>query len=365
VVLPQRLGDILSKPDRSPPRAVRSKARYAVLALSTACLSIAAGILAFFAADIYLHHKYERTASVNVWGYRGPPVGRKQPGETRVAVFGGSTAFGYGPDWDGSFPYLLEGRLNERSSRPGSFSVVNLAYNNDGAYAFRLAMEDYAYLEFDVAILYEGYNDLGDAPHHDTYRHHSPLFRLTGYMPILPLILREKAHAIAYGGDISRGYRGEQTVFRPTLAARAASGTLTAAAETAQALERQLGKLTPESQRSNPAASETTCEDRWKDYCGSIADAIAWARSRGIAVIVGTQPYISDRHVAQQQALTVFLRERAASDSGIVHVNLGTAIDLKNSGLAYDGMHLTRDGNAVIAEAFVAPVLAIRHERQH
>ena len=328
-------------------------------------LSIAAGLLALLAADLYLHHKYERTASVNIWGYRGPAVGRKHAGETRVAVFGGSTAFGYGPDWDGSFPFLLEQRLNANPSRPGPFVVVNLAYNNDAAYAFRLTMEDYAYLGFDVAILYEGYNDLGDAPHHDAYRHHSPLFRLTGYMPILPLILREKALALAYGGDISRGYRGDRTVFRPTLAARAASGTLSAAARTAQALEQQLGRLTTDAPHADPAASATTCEDRWKDYCGSIADAITWARSRGIAVIVGTQPYVSDRHVAQQQALTTFLKMRTAADPGVVHVNLGHAIDLKHPGLAYDGMHLTRDGNLVIAEAFVEPILGIARERRH
>ena len=108
-------------------------------------LTLIACLVVLLAADIYLHHKYERTASVNVWGYRGPTVGPKQPLETRIAVFGGSTAFGYGPDWDGSFPYLMEQRLNALTSRPGRFVVVNLGYNNDGAFAFRPTMEDYEY----------------------------------------------------------------------------------------------------------------------------------------------------------------------------------------------------------------------------
>ena len=44
---------------------------------------------------------------------------------------------------------------------------------------------------------------------------------------------------------------------------------------------------------------------------------------------------------------------RAAADPAVVHVNLGDAIDLTDERLAYDGMHLTGAGNAVIADALV------------
>ena len=37
---------------------------------------------------------------------------------------------------------------------------MNLAYNNEGAYSFRFTLGDYLYLDYDLAILYEGYNDL-------------------------------------------------------------------------------------------------------------------------------------------------------------------------------------------------------------
>ena len=46
------------------------------------------------AADVYLHWRVQNAGAVNVWGYRGPVVGRKQPNEIRVVVLGGSTAFG-------------------------------------------------------------------------------------------------------------------------------------------------------------------------------------------------------------------------------------------------------------------------------
>ena len=43
-------------------------------ALVTVALTLIACLVVLLAADIYLHRKYERTASVNVWGYRGPVV---------------------------------------------------------------------------------------------------------------------------------------------------------------------------------------------------------------------------------------------------------------------------------------------------
>lgn len=335
----------------------RSRRRYALLAALTLCVSGGATLLVLIGIDLGLHRKYERTASVNIRGYRGPLVSRKQPAETRVAVFGGSTAFGYGPDWDGSFPYLLERRLSAHAGpQGGSFVVVNLAYNNDAAYSFRFTMEDYESLDYDIAILYEGYNDLGDEPRLQVFRRQSAVFRLTGYLPIFPLIFREKALALLYGGDIRRGYEGNPTVFRPTLASRGTSAALEAAAAVAETLEQQLGRLSPGRAADPIVPSAAACTDRWRHYCGAVYDAIRWARARGIGVLVGTQPHISDRHVDQQQALAL-LAGHFADDPGVVHVNLGGAVNLQDRSLAYDGMHLTPAGNAVIAEGFVEPVL--------
>lgn len=73
-------------------------------------------------------------------------------------MLGGSTVFGYGVSWNESIPALLEARLREKpGGRP--VSVVNLGYNNEGAYAFVPNLEDFSYLDYDVIVLYEGYND--------------------------------------------------------------------------------------------------------------------------------------------------------------------------------------------------------------
>jgi lysophospholipase L1-like esterase len=337
--------------------------RRAVFAATTVALTVAllSGLLAI--VDVVLHWRYERTAAVNVWGYRGPTIGAKAPGEIRVVVLGGSAAFGYGMTWDEAFPYYLEQRLNDGGDGR-RYSVVNLAFNNETAHSFRPVLEDYRYLDYDVAILYEGYNDLLERPRSGSFRRDSAVFRLTGYLPIFPMVFREKAFALAYG-DVDRGYQGEgaeQTVFRPGLADRVAAGALTVAVETAESLERQIGRLTRDVREEAAATPATNCDDTWRRYCDAVFEGVSFARREGTKVIVGTQPYVSDLHIDQQRALTGMLQQQFAGDAGVLHANMGAVIDLRDPSLAYDGMHLTAEGNRRLAEAFVGPVLRMVQE---
>jgi hypothetical protein len=63
--------------------------------------------------------------------------------------------------------------------------VINLGFNNEGAFAFLPTLQDFRYLDYDIVCLYEGYNDLpGDeGPNTAVFRHESPIFRLTGLFP--------------------------------------------------------------------------------------------------------------------------------------------------------------------------------------
>src|SRR5262249_57891142 len=96
-------------------------------------VALAIPAAALTATDVYLHGKYAKSAGFNVWGYRGPIVGRKQAHEYRVAFLGGSSAFGYGVNWDDAIPAILEHRLQAPRQRP--LTVVNLRYNHEGAYS--------------------------------------------------------------------------------------------------------------------------------------------------------------------------------------------------------------------------------------
>ena len=315
------------------------------------CVTSAGTLLA---ADVFLHHKYQSTALVNVWGYRGPTLGTTTQPTLRIVVVGGSTAFGYGHDWNGSFPYLLEQRLNAVGG--DRFSIVNLAFNNEGAYAMRANLEDYAWLNYRVAILYEGYNDLGDTPNRFVLRRQSAVFRLTGYLPVLPMVLEEKAEAMLGRLRPDPG----KTTFDTGLLRTTTTGALKDAAATLRSLESQLGKLSASAVEESGAAIEPEehCPPRWQFYCRAIGAAISYARERDVVVIVGTQPFISDRHVEQQRALAAYLQHQFGTDPGVIRVAASTAIDLgQRSDLTYDGMHLTERGNAIVAEHFVEPVL--------
>ena len=341
-----------------------TRRKFVIFSLVAMALAAVGTGLLFLAVDVYFHNKLERSAGVNVWGYRGPSVDDKDPQETRIAVFGGSTAFGYGVLWNEAWAYVLEQELNTRAASSGRrFTVLNLAYNSEAAYSFKPTMEDYDYLDFDMVVFYEGYNDLGDAPRIDVYRRTSPVFRLTGYLPIFPLIFREKAFALMNDGNVNAGYEGtlrpDKTVFRPGMATQVGAAALEAAAATANSLEQQLGRLTADREALREVTPTTGCLARWHHYCGAQADAISAARARGRSVLVVTQPYISDQHVDQQRALIGMLESQFGTDAGVAHANLGPVVDLRNAQLAFDGMHLTPQGNRLVGEALVEPVLAL------
>ncbi len=105
-------------------------------------------------------------------------------------------------------------------------SVANLGFNSEGAYAFTDTIRDYRSLHPDIVVLYEGYNDLiADTPNRLQRRHGSPIFRLTGYFPMLPIVLRDKADSMARGGS------GGRVVFGVAAGRDRRSGTATRSAQ--------------------------------------------------------------------------------------------------------------------------------------
>ena len=358
----RRTAEVCSETDPVAARLARRRRRvFAAVAMALALLMTFSGLLA---TDIHLHKKYEKSGGFNIWGYRGPAVGRKQPGEYRIVMLGGSTAYGYGVEWNEAIPALLEQRLGHRDGGP--YTVANLGYNNEGAYSFAFTLKDYDRLQYDLACLYEGYNDMmGDprGPNLSVFRHDSPVFRVTGYLPIFPIIFKEKAAAMLSGDTQAIDRRSSnQTVFRPGLATKATAEVLATAGEVSESLERQLGRVIAESPRQIADAGSTGCKSPWAEYCHSMSDAIEFALGRNRQVIVVSQPYeigafLRARHMDQQHELQGMLQRRFSGDRRVRYVSLGEAVDLADPRLSFDRMHLTAAGNARIAEELVAPVL--------
>jgi hypothetical protein len=345
-----------------------TKKRRAVFAIVTLMATMTVTSVVLLAVDVQLHTKYQTSAGFNIWGYRGPAVGKKKRDEYRVVVLGGSSAYGYGVTWEQSIPARLERTLATAMPTGRRISVVNLAYNNEAAFSFTFTLNDYDYLQYDLAVLYEGYNDLSgesDRPNTSVFRHDSPVFRSTGYLPIFPIVFKEKAASMLAGGDPGALYRSSgRTVFHPTLTTRGAAGVLRTAGEVGQSLEEQLGRIHPDTApRAVQVDDATGCKYPWRQYCTSVAKAIDLALSRRHQVMFVTQPYenagqgLRERHMEQQREAAGMIARTYGREPRVRYVNLGDAADLNDAHLSFDHMHLTAAGNAIIAERLAPPVL--------
>lgn len=348
-----------------------SRRRKIVFAVITIGLSAVLALGVLLAADLYAHQKFQESGAVNIWGYRGPTVGGKRAGERRVVVLGGSTALGYGVRWHEAFPAQLESLLKRSDTSAASssaVSVVNLAYNGEGAHSFRFTLEDYEYLDYDLALFYTGYNDLAylnnfQVSNRQVMRRQSALYRWTGYFPMLPLVMREKAMAIRYDGRLDDAYQGRSTVFRPNLAQRSTATALEAAAGLSESLDRLMAetKRSPgeagdgQAVLADPASVECGV---YTGYCGEVYLAVKLVLDRGKRAIVVTQPYINPGHQEQQRLLVEYLRKRLSGSTQLAFVNLGLSVDLLDPALAPDGMHLSAAGNLIIAQGLVTIVRA-------
>jgi len=363
---------MVKNPADAPARRPLSRRRKLAFVVAAFLAILVIGTVAILGLDIYVHHRVQYEAGVNIWGYRGDPVGKKRPGETRIIVLGGSTAFGYGLRWNESWPYYLEQKIAKLAPAGGRVSVVNLGIPTDSARTFVSTLDDYTYLDADIVMLYEGYNDLGfdtnpaknstnpAVSHYLAWRHQSPIFRWTGYFPILPLVLNEKAGLLLHG----RGGESGEVVFRPDLATRTTAAAMKSAADIGVALERRLGQLTDVGVRRSETL-DAGC-GHWSQYCGAIEEAVRHALDRHQRVIVITQPYVSDSHIDQQRALATMMARRFGNDPRVRYANLGRVVDMTDRSLNYDGLHLVARGNERLGDALLPDTLdLIRNVQTH
>ncbi len=340
-----------------------TKKKYIIYAVIGVVISTVSALGVLAAVDFHLHKKYNLLGGYNKWGYRGPIVGKKKPGEKRIVVLGGSTALGYGLKPEKSFPAYLERSINERVRELNlrHVGVVNLAYNNEGAYSFIYTLRDYGYLNYDIVILYTGYNDLRDT-NRQVFLYNSIFYRYTGYLPIFPMIAREKYYLIRYGSvdaGYRRGKRGKKQVVFTGPKDEETKGGAEETKKIITSLGLQLGKLTESPEVLKIQAKNKTCADAYPNYCKAVRAAIDYALARGKRVVLVTQPYISNKHVEQQYILWNDLKSRYGKNSKFSRVNLGELLDLANRKIAYDGMHLTDTGNEKNAGLLLPHILQI------
>jgi hypothetical protein len=265
--------------------------------------------VATLSLDLWMHRRVEEIGGINKWGYRGPVAKRKQAGDVRVVVLGGSGTFGRGVLADQTFAASL-GRYVRQGWRPVHLEVpvsaVNLAAPLDGPSSFAQTLRDYLYLRPDVAIFVaeaEPRADAGsEAP--EGWRRTSAVFRRTGYLPLLPDALWGQTE--------------------PPIAAAVEADTIMAEA-----------------------------------YCDSIVRAVNAALTHGTRALVVSAPHQAAAATDLQPAVAAALQRRFTSGEPVRYVDLGRLVNMQDTTMSFDGVHLTAVGHEQIAEALTVPLLEV------
>lgn len=158
--------------------------------------------LLIVALDVRLHHTFEKLGGLNLKGYRGHVAHAKQPGELRIAVVGGSFAYGWGvaasETFSGYLGRLVTESFRTRTTPPTHATDVNLAGQGIAPDDYLARIRHFAYLKPDVICIVPDRSDSTAGPAAGMPER-SGIFALTGYMPILPVILKEKGYLLQAG----------------------------------------------------------------------------------------------------------------------------------------------------------------------
>ncbi|MFA5410243.1 MAG: SGNH/GDSL hydrolase family protein [Candidatus Omnitrophota bacterium] len=322
----------------------RMRIKYAVFTVLFIMILTALSLGLIIAADMYYHNKFLQHHGLNYRGYRGRVVGSKRGNEIRIIMLGGSSAFGYGVHYNEALPYRLEEELQNYCNSNGinkKVTVINLGYNNEGAYAFYFNLKDFLYLKYDYVIFYDGYNDLGIG-NVTVYRHSNPVFRAFKYMPILPLIIEEKKMVLQSGGRLEDMYLGKKIVFTPSPKEKIQINILNSALKVYNTFDNFANRVSRVSDKEFDMGQIK--KDKWAWYKYYMKKAIDFALGCDKKAVVITQPYISDEHREQQGSLKKTIFNTYKDNKNFLYLNLGEAISLKEGLLTFDGMHLNADG---------------------
>lgn len=312
-------------------------------------LAAQAGVLVLLGAvalDLYAHRKLVQMGGVNVWGYRGPVAHAKRPSEVRVVLIGGTRAYGWGMVASATTAPAIYTRMQLVMDRPGTdpppLVVLNLGRPGSVAADYPVTIEHYARLQPDYICLYD---DLG-APDAVPEWSSSGVFALTGYMPMLPLVLREKGRLLRWGTLLQRS-AGDPVSDGPSVASRAAGFVLEMTGTVLMAADRTLGRATVG--RDRPvAASRAT-------YAEQLRAAIDAAHRHARGVVVAIGPAELD---AQRRNLETLgeVRRRCTASPWCRFVDLGTIPKLTDSTLRLDSWNYGGEATWAVAEA-IAPAL--------
>ncbi len=306
--------------------------------------------------DQLLHRKFDKIAGLNYKGYRGEIRKEKASDELRIAMFGGSPLWGYGVYYWEAIPHVLEKKLQHHVDSLGlnrRITVFNLGYNNEGIYAIYNNMQDFRFLDYDIAIIFTGYDDLGIG-NTTNFRRENLFFKYFKYMPILPVYLSEKIMLLKSDGNLEDAYWGTnqkaQADVDHNLHVNALANILSVYNSTENVLKR-IGKV-----QKQYLVDFDLKNDKWAWMKYYLRQSIDYSVEDGVQVLIITEPVFTEECLEQQKIMKAVVDE-AVDESGMVHfIDLGSRIEL-NDDLLIDGVHFSTKGCKILADSMVNSIL--------
>jgi hypothetical protein len=266
--------------------------------------------------DRRAHQQVQTAYGVNQWGYRDEPRGSKEPGERRVALVGGSSAFEAGLAQPETLTSNLFVELRAAgAARRQEYSVVNLSEPAAPAGGYADAIRHYAFLDPDAVCIFDGYDMPAGPPPHG--REQSLVFRAVGYLPVLPSrILRHQS----WMSDADGGVAG----------------------------------ILKDGRDSD---AEVSCAGAGAGYCRAIGAAVRTVLDQKRAVMVVSPPSVSARHLQQQRSLAASLQQEFGDNPRFMYLDLTASMDLADPVHSPDRIHRTNIGNHVVGQRIASALL--------
>jgi lysophospholipase L1-like esterase len=268
-------------------------------------------------SDYFLHGYY------NTEGYRAEQLEEKKAGECRVACFGGSTTFGFWVEADEAWP----AQLNKDLQNKGTYSVVNLGANNQGIYGISYDIKNYEYLNYDMAIIYNGETDRDPRILSDfNFRGDDLFFEAFGYKTILGFYIKE---ALRRATPVEQ--KDSVPVFQKEIPAVAMKNKVSAYYSAFDNEAKKMGNKG---------------EFPYQLYIAQLDEVLTYLTDKKIRTVLVCQPgaYPS----VQQQKVRQLLQAKYFNK--VEYINLSELFPDINK-VSFDGMHLTKEGNGLVAAA--------------
>lgn len=308
-------------------------------------ISLVIAIVSLLTIDLYVHHKLEKQQGYNYRGYRGRVLSAKEKDEYRIACFGGSIVYGYYINNEDTWPYLLEKEFEKEKAK---ISVANLGFNGQGIYGIYHDITYYDYLDYDLAIIYNAGidQDPSNMPLANG-RGGDYIFEKFGYKLILPIYLYEKSLILKYGiKNLEKVYSGngdEKQASKDNPIKFQLGASLNQMREVYLAINKKFASF--EEQAAQMNKKNLKPYEQYIEYLIKTFDRLL-QKNKKIIYICGLDKGMADS--LQQKLVRKLINERYLNK--VKYIDLSPIIDIKNKSFAFDGMHLSREGNEIIAK---------------